>query len=51
MPIDDRPNERRTIQGNALSNNVSMLKLMEGLDFSIEACSKNNNVKIIHRIL
>ena len=41
----------KIMEGNALSNNVSMLKLMERLDFSIEACSENSNVKIIRRIL
>ena len=41
----------KIMEGEVLSNNASMLKLIERLNFSIEASSENSSVKMVRKIL
>ncbi|MEQ1486162.1 bifunctional acetate--CoA ligase family protein/GNAT family N-acetyltransferase [Methyloglobulus sp.] len=41
----------KTIEGEVLNNNVSMLKLMKRLDFTIEAHPEDDSIKIVRKLL
>jgi acetyltransferase len=41
----------KTIEGGVLNNNVSMLKLMKRLDFTIEAHPEDDSIKIVRKLL
>lgn len=41
----------KTMEGEVLNNNVNMLKLMERLDFTIEASLEDENLKTVRKLL